>query len=284
MKATIIDQTNRPYFEAAIPEELKRSDILIGAIEEGRAIGVLCCDLVGEEALLFHLRYLYVAEEYRGLGAGTGMMRLLQTLILHKGAAPIVYFECLIENGDDRLPRFFEPLGFFSDREDYPVFVFPVRTIERSFSEDGSDPGHSAPSQSSHAKPLSEVPEREWKQLRLRFQEADIDLPFLRQAFDPEVSFICFEDEKPAACILFKRLSDGWLLRLLGNTGDHAERNFKQMIQSSARALRKKADKSSLLYVCADRPGTEQLLEQYLSVKPLLLGVSRYYRVETGRR
>ncbi len=84
MEITIVREENQSYFEPLMPRELwEKSDLVLGAIEEGAACGVLAATEESEHIMA--LEYLFVAEDYRRKGIATALLDGLHEIGRYSG-------------------------------------------------------------------------------------------------------------------------------------------------------------------------------------------------------
>ena len=113
-----LDARLLPAFENAIPESLRRrlakekNMAAVGAVWDGTPCGVSVVELKYGGALL-ELAYLFVPEEYRGRGVGSGMVRFLCECA-ERMDAPL---RCLFTAAGKSDPLY----GFFADLPDFYV-------------------------------------------------------------------------------------------------------------------------------------------------------------------
>ena len=78
MTGTLINETNSDMFLPAVPDQaLVTSDIFVGVTDDetDTACGVLAAEAIGEHTLA--IRFMWVAEDYRGRGAGRELVYTL---------------------------------------------------------------------------------------------------------------------------------------------------------------------------------------------------------------
>lgn len=136
MRTTYINSENAVYYVTILPDELAYSaSVLIGVEDdEGTACGVLAA---GEQKYgktqekIINLLYIYVHPDYRGLGAATEMLALLDEYGLKNGFTGI-QAQYLASNETMNLWRFLNHNGFESDEEpsEY-MYRLPFRAWEK---------------------------------------------------------------------------------------------------------------------------------------------------------
>ena len=278
IEATIIDRTNRTFFEPVIPEPLKDCGMAVGAIMDGAAVGVLLIDADDADSSLFWLRFIYVIRGKRRQGAGRAMLRFFEGLI--KGPTKVnITLECLFSEEMPGPKGFFEAVGFVKDSADYPVISFSMSMVSETMMDrccGSSLKGRQGSAEQLTVRPLSSVTAVEWRQL-LDNLEADgnaISIP--RDLCDKEVSQVLFAGGRASGCILYISLPGGYLLRYLGNTASPRQQSIRRLIYASYHALQETAP-DALIYLCEERDGTQQLVEKLLEKKPQTIGYSRLY-------
>ena len=84
MEITIVREENQSYFEPLMPRELwEKADLVLGAIEEGAACGILAA--TEEPEHIMALQYLFVAQEYRRKGIATALLEGLHEIGRYSG-------------------------------------------------------------------------------------------------------------------------------------------------------------------------------------------------------
>lgn len=97
--------------ESYINPEKERSEILVGAFEEGILIG--CCVLTPHNDALIQLRQMAVRQDFQGKGVGTAIVAFAEKTALEKG------FHRLMMHARDVVIPFYEKSGYTITSEQF---------------------------------------------------------------------------------------------------------------------------------------------------------------------
>ncbi len=276
---TWIDQENIRFFKDFLPAECEQSEILLGAIMDDKAVGVLAADLLREaEEPTIMIRFLYVAARYRRKGAGTAMAQHLFTRAAEVGGA-FVMLECMVKPKDVKLPGFFESLGFAAGNEEMQILSYAASDLsdaylqkEKRLLDEKSKAG------AGRVEPLSRVSEEDLAILRERMEEKGNALPRMHE-YDRQLSVVFYEGETPAGCMLFLKQEKTYLLKYLGLATQKPLFAIRFLICAAGLRMKKSAPDMRVV-TCIDRPGSRVLIERAVAGEIKEEGVSRLYMRE----
>jgi len=129
--ATIVTPENAPAFLPAVSTQaLRESSLFIGAYDEetDTACGVLAAELVTDDSL--EIRFLYVEEGWRRMGAGNAMVSLLRDIAADAGIRSI-RFAFTQTPETDALVNLLQSCGFAQDAsEDASLYAMRIGDLD----------------------------------------------------------------------------------------------------------------------------------------------------------
>ena len=242
MTGTLINESNSDLFLPAVPtEELVTSDLFIGVTDDetDTACGVLAAAAIGDHTLA--IRYMWVAEEYRGRGAGTELVLTLMEAAESMDAASVV---CAHSRGNisDGVAETLEKCGFVRDDEQ----TSPIYAVSISELGDGvKGAGDKAPA-GIRICPLSRIDDKQWQVGGLNWRSSDGPAAGLkafgrrRGSYDTGLSFAALDkQENIVGLLLGTRKGSEYEFQTLSAMGEQAPRILLALIDH---ALGKAAD------------------------------------------
>ncbi len=156
----------------------------------------------------FCIYWLYVSEDYRGLGIGGNLLKLLVEESKARGLKTIsVRISSIYEhNGLPWNPRnFFEECYFEKEEKNLPEWEFSTSLLY------GKKDVYIHTKKKSNIIPLSDVPDSFKAQLYSRISELGhlpYDINVLQEKADPDLSYVLVEDKKPMGVVLVNKSGD----------------------------------------------------------------------------
>ncbi|MCR5594672.1 MAG: GNAT family N-acetyltransferase [Lachnospiraceae bacterium] len=255
MIATLITKNNRQQFLQAVPRTLlKNCDVFLGAIDEDEdvACGVLAAEALPDHSLA--IRFIYVAEEYRRMGAGTVMIEALKDVAYEIEATGLI---CLHEAGNesDGIDELLTETLFYSNPDD-SSFIYSVSLDQL---EAGREMKHMM------CFALSDISDKRWKSVGDKWRKLKGDPSVLhafeddRKDYDQDYSFIYIDKSETSMGLLLVyenagnyeidtfqtagKNADVAGLTLINNAVDRAKKNLPGDTRIIAEAAGEKVEK-----------------------------------------
>ncbi len=278
MDITIVREENQTYFEPLMPkEEWERADLVLGAIEEGTACGILAVSEEAESTL--SLRYLYVAEDYRRRGMASELLSVLHEIGRRQGIDMTICQYALTKEQED-LDLCLSKNLFTLDEIQSPVYRTTFSDLSPKYF--GKKPDENTLKKA--VVPLSEVTAKTWNQFTKKLEHLQEDKEMtteleVKYMYDPEASFLLIKKGEPAGCILFEQLEEDFLLSYFCVFKDASPVDMMHLFQASYENLKTRCSASSSIYINALTEATEKLVKNLTDQKAVLQGqaVTRYY-------
>ncbi len=278
MEITIVREENQTYFEPLMPQEIwGKAHLILGAIEEGAACGILAASEETEHIL--NLQYLFVAEGYRRKGIATALLEGLHEIGKYSGIDLTVCQYALNEEQKD-LDLCLARNLFELDEVRTPVYRTAFGDLSpRYFGKktEGND-------WKKNVVPLSEVTARMWNRFAEKLEKLPEDETALTElevkyVYDQEASFLLVKKGEPVGCILFEQLENDFLLSYFCVLKDASPVDMMQLFQASYQNLKTRCGDSSWIYINALTETTEKMVKNLTDQKAVLRGqaVTRYY-------
>ena len=292
MEITIVRQENRSFFEPLMPvEQWQFADLVLGAIEEGTACGVLAAQ---EAETFLEIHYLYVAEEYRRKGIATGLLEELH----HIGRGSQMDGElcqyvdneamkgldaCLAGNRSERDEA--ESTVYVADFKDLSGKFFGQTEVAGSGAGQGADEGKAAVLGAGvKAVPLSAVTARMWNQFLKKLESLpnedgtvpDLNVKYL---YDQAASFLLVKRGEPEGCILLEKQDADYILSYFCILSKAAPAEMMGLFRASYQVLKKYCDPEDKIYINALTETTQKMVLQMTDQKAKTVGqaAARYY-------
>lgn len=253
-----LDARLLPAFENAIPESLRRrlakekNMAAVGAVWDGTPCGVSVVELKYGGALL-ELAYLFVPEEYRGRGVGSGMVRFLCECA-ERMDAPL---RCLFTAAGKSDPLY----GFFADLPDFyvseetgAVCRIPISGLT------ASGELMAAEERCKNAVPFFSLPAHDQKSFRRSLEARGIYYleHMVGLDFEEELCLCAAGAGGPEAAVFFLRDGDELALHYIWCASGRQALLFS-LLAKAARRLEERGQ-DDWLYVAAVEPKAEQAL------------------------
>lgn len=280
MEITIIREENRSFFEPLMPEDQwEQADLVLGAIEEGTACGVLAAQ---EAETVLDIRYLYVAEEYRRRGIATGLLEGLHIIgrEARMDGELCQYVDCETTR---ELDACFSGNRFERDEEENPVYVAAFGDLSGRFFGQ-AEPEETLLGPGVKAVPLSAVTARTWNQFlgeleRLPNEDGtvpDLDVKYL---YDQEASFLLMKRGEPEGCILLEKQEEDYILSYFCILKKAVPAEMMGLFRASYQVLKQNCRPEDKIYINALTETTQKMVLQMTDQKAQAVGqaVSRYY-------
>lgn len=292
MEITIVRQENRSFFEPLMPvEQWQFADLVLGAIEEGTACGVLAAQ---EAETFLEIHYLYVAEEYRRKGIATGLLEELH----HIGRGSQMDGElcqyvdneamkgldaCLAGNRYERDEA--ESTVYVADFKDLSGKFFGQTELAGSGAGQGADEGKAAVLGAGvKAVPLSAVTARMWNQFLKKLESLpnedgtvpDLNVKYL---YDQAASFLLVKRGEPEGCILLEKQDADYILSYFCILSKAAPAEMMGLFRASYQVLKKYCDPEDKIYINALTETTQKMVLHMTDQKAKTVGqaAARYY-------
>lgn len=292
MEITIVRQENRSFFEPLMPvEQWQFADLVLGAIEEGTACGVLAAQ---EAETFLEIHYLYVAEEYRRKGIATGLLEELHRIgrgsQMDGELCQYVDNEamkgldaCLAGNRYERDEA--ESTVYVADFKDLSGKFFGQTELAGSGAGQGADEGKAAVLGAGvKAVPLSAVTARMWNQFLKKLESLpnedgtvpDLNVKYL---YDQAASFLLVKRGEPEGCILLEKQDADYILSYFCILSKAAPAEMMGLFRASYQVLKKYCDPEDKIYINALTETTQKMVLQMTDQKAKTVGqaAARYY-------
>ncbi len=276
MEITVVKEENQEYFEPLMPkEQWEEADLVLGAIEDGTACGVLAVTEEAED--IMNLLYLMVDKDYRRKGIATALLEGLHELGRHFGMNMTI---CQYAQNDAQkdLDLCLSKNLFELDEAKSPVYRVAFGDLSAKYFKEEK------PSDRQSVTPLSEVSARVWNRFtekleKLQTEDGSIPELEVKYLYDQEASFLLMRRGEPMGCILLERLDADYLLSYFCVLQDASPLDMMHLFQASYQVLKKRCTPSSQLYINALTETTEKLVKNLTDQKAVLQGqaVTRYY-------
>lgn len=278
MEITIVREENQSYFEPLMPQEIwEKAHLILGAIEEGAACGILAATEETEHIL--DLQYLFVAEGYRRKGIATALLEGLHEIGKYSGIDLTVCQYALNEEQND-LDLCLDKNLFELDDVRTPVYRTAFKDLApKYFGKEPDEKGWKK-----NILPLSEVTARMWNRFAEKLEKlpedekapTELDIKYV---YDQEASFLLVKKGEPAGCILFEQLEDDFLLSYFCVLKDASPVDMMHLFQAGYQNLKTRCSDSSWIYINALTETTEKMIKNMTDQKAVLRGqaVTRYY-------
>ncbi len=276
MEITVVKEENQEYFKPLMPkEQWEEADLVLGAIENGVACGVLAVTEEPED--IINLLYLMVAKDYRRKGIATALLEGLHKLGRHFGMNMTIC-QYALNHAQKDLDLCLSKNLFELDEIKSPVYRVAFKDLSAKYFKE------TKLSNKQTVTPLSEVTARVWNRFTEKLEKAqteDGSIPELevKYLYDQEASFLLMKRGEPMGCILLERLDADYLLSYFCVLKDASPLDMMQLFQASYQVLEKYCTPSSQLYINALTETTEKLVKNLTDKKAVLQGqaVTRYY-------
>lgn len=278
MEITIVRDENQFWFKPLMPQEIwERADLVLGAIEEGTACGILAA--TEEPEHIMALQYLYVAEEYRRKGMATALLEGMHEIGKYSGMNLTICQYALSEEQSD-LDLCLSKNLFELDEVRTPVYRAAFGDLSRKYF--GKQPDEKSLRKA--VLPLSEVTARMWNRFTEKLEkqpedEAEVRELEVKYVYDQDASFLLMKQGEPVGCILFEQMEEDFLLAYFCVLKDASPADMMNLFQASYQNLKTRCSDSSWIYINALTKATEKMVGNMTDQKAVLRGqaVTRYY-------
>lgn len=278
MEITIVREENQSYFEPLMPQEIwEKAHLILGAIEEGAACGILAA--TEETEHIMALEYLFVAEDYRRKGMATALLDGLHEIAKYSGMDLTVCQYALNEEQKD-LDLCLDKNLFELDGVRTPVYRTAFGDLSPQYF--GKQPDEK--SLKKNVTPLSEVTARMWNRFAEKLEKLPEDETApteleVKYVYDQDASFLLIKKGEPVGCILFEQLEDDFLLSYFCVLKEASPVDMMHLFQASYQNLKTRCSDSSWIYINALTETTEKMVKNMTDQKAVLRGqaVTRYY-------
>lgn len=280
MEITVVKEENQKYFEPLMPkEQWEQADLVLGAIEDGIACGVLA--VAEEPEDIMNLLYLMVAKDYRRKGIATALLEGLHELGRHFGMNMTICQYALNDLQKD-LDLCLSKNLFELDELKSPVYRVDFGDLSEKYFKEIETSIEDNNKQS--AIPLGEVTARDWnrwieKLEKLQTEDGMVPELEVKYFYDQEASFLLMKRGEPMGCILLEKLDDDYLLSYFCVLKNTSPLDMMHLFRASYQVLKKRCTPSSQLYINALTETTEKLVKNLTDQKAVLQGqaITRYY-------
>ena len=285
MTGTLINETNSDMFLPAVPDQaLVTSDIFVGVTDDetDTACGVLAAEAIGEHTLA--IRFMWVAEEYRGRGAGTELVLTFMEAAETIGAASVV---CTHSRGNisDGVEETLVRCGFVKD-EDQTSPIYAVSLSElRTAGKTGKDTAGNA--SGIKVRSLADIDDKQWQVAGLKWKEQDAPSAGLkaltrrRDSYDQKLSFITTDKNADITGMLLGESIDGnYELHALSAMGDQAPHILLALIENAIDAVRSAMGEDARVVISPVASRSMELLEQLTGGAYYTVGETDMYTYE----
>lgn len=278
MEITIVREENQAYFEPLMPREMwEKSDLVLGAIEEGVACGILAATEEPEQIMT--LQYLFVAKDYRRKGMATALLDGLHEIGKYSGMNLTICQYALNEEQND-LDLCLSNNLFELDEVRTPVYRTAFGDLSPQYF--GKQPDKKGVKKT--LVPLSEVTARMWNRFAEKLEKLPEDETKLTEldvkyVYDQNASFLLVKGGEPEGCILFEQLEEDFLLSYFCGLKGASPVDIMSLFQASYQNLKTRCSDSSWIYINALTETTEKMVKNLTDQKAVLRGqaVTRYY-------
>ncbi len=285
MTGTIINESNSDLFLPAVPDEaLVSSDIFVGVTdgETDTACGVLAAEAIGDHTIA--IRFMWVAEEYRGRGAGTELVYTLMEAAEAMDASSVV---CVHSRGNisDGVAETLTGCGFaIDDEQTSPIYAVSISELNTGHKTDqeskSTDTGLKI-------RRLSKVDDKQWQVGSVKWKENDGPLAGLRalsrrrSSYNQQLSFVALDDKEDIAGVLLG-ICDGneYELQALSAMGNQAPRILLALIDHAIDVVARELGEEVRIIVSPVAPRSMELLEQLTGGAYYTIGETDMYTYE----
>lgn len=282
MRGTLINESNSDLFLSAVPaEELQDSDLFIGVTDEetDTACGVLAAAAIGDHTLA--IRYIWVAEEYRGRGAGTELVLTFMEAAGSMDAASIV---CVHSRGNvsDGVEETLDKCGFVRDEEQ----TSPIYAVTLSEVNIGRKGMKTDVSRGIKIRPLFGIDDKQWQVGGLNWKNSDGPLPglrafsFRRDSYDLNLSFVALDKNEDITGMLLGTCNKDraeYEFRVLSAMGRQAPHILLELIDHAATAVSREMGEDTRIIVSPVSMRSTELLEQITDGAYIKVGETAFY-------
>lgn len=285
MTGTLINETNSDLFLPAVPDEaLITSDIFIGVTDESddTACGVLAAEAVGERTLA--IRFMWVADDYRGRGAGAELVLTLMEAAEAMDAASVV---CAHSRGNvsDGVGETLERCGFVRDEyQTSPIYAVSLSEL-RPAGKAGKDADGNA--SGIKVRRLADIDDKQWQVAGLKWKEQDAPAAGLRAlarrrgSYDQKLSFVTTDRNGDITGMLLGESIDGnYELQALSAMGDQAPHILLALIENAIDAVRSAMGEDVRVVISPVASRSMELLEQLTGGAYYTVGETALYTYE----
>lgn len=282
MRGTLINESNIKFFENALDDETrKRSDILIGVIDEesGNACGILAAEAVGEHVL--DIRYIFVDENFRERGAGK---ELVYTFIEAAKRMQASGITCVHSRGNisDGISELLESCGFYPD-EELSSFIYGAMLSEIQIDEIKEK------TLKFSVKSLKNISDKKWNDSRIMWDHDGgsshgmAGLSYKKDTYDQELSFMAFDDNGDIKGMILGKISEaGFEILTLSAIGAQKSYILYALLKNAIDTSRKKLDEQTYVIVSGASKSSMEVLDHISGGAYITLGKTIYYYYDIG--
>ena len=280
MTGTLINETNSDLFLPAVPTEvLLSSDMFIGVTDEetDTACGVLAAAAIGDHVLA--IRFLWVADEYRGRGAGKELVLTLMEAAEDMNAASVV---CVHSRGNvsDGVSETLTGCGFVKDDEQtVPIYAATLSEIRLA-----GDAGISSKTSGIKIRPLAAIDDVKWQVAGLNWKSADGPaaglraLSLRRGVYDSELSFVALDkNEDICGMLLVERTGFGCEIKALSAMGKNVPITLYALIENALDNANKVLGEDGRIIISPVASHSMELFEQLTGGAYITVGETAVY-------
>ena len=185
---TLLDEKNESAFLPALTAQAARNaNLIIGVIETetDTACGVLAAELRADgERDSFVILQLTVAEEFRGKGAESAMLRYLEDITSDIGCSSVYASELIMDGEESENEQYYLGTGFYAEERSLPLKGFTLSDIiVRSRKSDCV------------SIPLINLSDEDWEEFRDKIQTISFNVGE-RSEYDTSLSTILFQKDR----------------------------------------------------------------------------------------
>lgn len=248
MITTLITQSNSASFLPVVSDEaLYDCDLFIGAIDETKdmAVGVLGVEAVYDHSLA--IRYIYVDEDYRRMGAGTALLKRLKDVASKMDAASLI---CTHINSSESngVYELLSSAGFEEDLDSVPVYSADLADIEV---RGVKSKYRIIQLKSLYSEEWADFI-KDWSMGSIKNPEGDTADIFERGFYDPLHSYMAYSGSLLVGELLSVKTPDGYWISHFGARGDDANAIMYELIVKAVSYARENLDEGTQITICTD--------------------------------
>lgn len=260
MEITLVNEENRMYFEDIAPPGIwTKTDLVLGAMEQGQVCGLLMAEWLEEDILIV---FLYVVPEFRRRKIATG---LLDTLHLAARVGSRASIRCSYVQSDQQgLDHFFQ-YHCFVEEETNPLYRICYGALNK-------DLLCRQPQLHVYDRliPLKGASASEWMGLvkwmtELRKYDVQGSFPQLsdRGRFHGAYSFLHLEDSRCVGCILIHEQDGCFVIDFLWSAMGRPPMDAVALLQAAYQAMSLECVESTLICVNALTKKSRKIVDYF---------------------
>ncbi len=272
MNYTIITEENKTVFLEMMPKSIwDTTDLVIGAVENDRPVGIAAVD-AGEDPRLL---WLYVSEDMRRKKIAKGLLTSTAYVLRSSGYD---YLRCnYTEDGESGLSSLLSKAGFDIDPFESEIYAVRLSDVdEQLFAKPVPPVGFD------HVTPLKDLTSKVWhafqdemRTLRANSEDGSVPVLRVRESYDAAHSFLLMDEGRVAGCLLSIMDQDTLLIDYVHILKPACKLGMMSLLQELWNAFAKEKTKDLTIVMNAVNPVVPGLIGKMVKNKPDLLGKAK---------